>query len=71
MELQYQGEHLMPGHVGQFFIILSFVSALLSAIAYFFSAKNPLEKSWLLYARAGFFVNSVSVVSIGVCLFYI
>lgn len=71
MDIQFQGEHLIPGQFGQFFVILSFASALMAAIAYYFAAKNPQEKSWLLYARAGFFVNTMSVIGIGICLFYI
>lgn len=73
METAFKGEHLLPGHLGQFFVILSFGSALLSAISYYFATtnKNPLDKSWFLLGRYSFFVNTLSVVSIGACLFYI
>lgn len=71
MEIQYQGEHLLPGQLGQFFVILSFTSALFAALAYWFAAKNEGENSWLKYARAGFYVNTLAVVGIGACLFYI
>src|ERR1700759_3027911 len=73
MNTAYQGEHLLPGQLGQFFIILAFGSALLSAIGYYFATvnKNPLDKSWHNIARISFRLNTVSVVGIGCCLFYI
>ncbi len=73
MDTVFKGEHLFPGHLGQFFIILAFGSALFSTISYFFATtnKNPLDRSWHLMGRIGFMANSVSVVGIGVCLFYI
>jgi len=63
----------MPGHLGQFFIILSFGSALLSTISYYFATTqtNKLDKSWFRLGRISFFVNTFSVVAIGCCLFYI
>lgn len=71
MDVNYVGEHLLPGKIGQFFVVLSFGAALLSLISYFFATKNPADKSWKLMGRIGFFVNALSVVVIGVTLFYI
>ncbi|WP_345952549.1 cytochrome c biogenesis protein CcsA [Mucilaginibacter sp. PAMB04168] len=73
MSTDFQGEHLMPGHLGQFFIILSFGSALLSTISYFFATtqSNKLDQSWFRLGRWSFYVNTFSVVAIGCCLFYI
>jgi cytochrome c-type biogenesis protein CcmF len=73
MDTVFKGENLVPGHLGQFFIILAFSSALLSTISYYFATvnKNPLDKSWHRLGRIGFISNSLSVVGIGVCLFYI
>ncbi len=71
MDVNYVGEHLLPGQIGQFFIVLSFGAALLSCIAYFFATKNPEETSWKKIARIGFWVNAVSVVAVGATLFYI
>ncbi|MGE8291842.1 MAG: heme lyase CcmF/NrfE family subunit [Sphingobacterium sp.] len=71
MDVNYVGEHLLPGQIGQFFIVLSFGAALLSCIAYFFATKNPEETSWKKIARIGFWINAVSVVAIGATLFYI
>jgi len=73
MNTAYQGEHLLPGHLGQFFIILSFSSALFSAISYYFATTetNKLDTSWQWMGRIGYFVNAISVIGIGSCLFYI
>ncbi|MCJ8209890.1 cytochrome c biogenesis protein CcsA [Mucilaginibacter sp. RS28] len=73
MSTAFQGEHLLPGQLGQFFIILSFGSALLSAISYYFATtdKTLQDNSWLKLGRIGYFVNTLSVIGIGVCLFYI
>jgi cytochrome c-type biogenesis protein CcmF len=73
MDKVFTGEHLFPGHLGQFFIILAFGSALFSTICYFFATqnKNPLDKSWHNMGRIGFLANTVSVIGIGACLFYI
>ena len=71
MSTAFNGEHLLPGHIGQFFIVLAFGSALISAISYYFATTNPLDRAWHNIARTGFYLNSLSVISIGVCLFYI
>lgn len=73
MDTVFKGEHLFPGHLGQFFIVLAFGSALLSTISYFYATinKNPLDRSWHVLGRIGFMANTVSVVGIGACLFYI
>ena len=71
MDVNYVGEHLLPGKIGQFFVILSFGASLLSLISYFFATKNPDEKSWKLLGRVGFFINALSVFVIGSTLFYI
>src|SRR5690606_36955465 len=71
MDIAFVGESLLPGKIGQFFVILSFGSALLACLAYYFATKNQGERSWLRIARASFWINVVSVVAIGSCLFYI
>lgn len=72
MGIEFIGEHLLPGKIGQFFIVLSFSSALLAAISYYFhSVKGNADNSWQKIARIAFSLNIVSVVGIGACLFYI
>ncbi len=73
MDIQYTGEHLLPGKLGQFFIILSFGAALLSLISYYFATtnKNKLDLSWQKLGRIGYLINFIAILGIGSCLFYI
>lgn len=71
MDVNYVGEHLLPGKIGQFFVILSFGAALFSLISYFFATREPEVKSWKILGRIGFWTNLVSVVAIGTILFYL
>src|SRR5882757_8049907 len=67
----FKGEHLLPWHLGQFFVILSFGAALFSTISYYFATTDKLNPSWQRLGRIGFYLNTVSVIGIGTCLFYI
>jgi cytochrome c-type biogenesis protein CcmF len=71
MEIQYIGEELLPGILGNTFVVLSFVSALTAAIAYFFSTRNPLENSWKTLGRSAFALHGISVLGIIAVLFYL
>ncbi|RZK60641.1 MAG: cytochrome C biogenesis protein [Pedobacter sp.] len=73
MDIQFIGENLLPGKIGQFFIVLSFAASLLSTIAYFFAVKNKDEQdnSWTKLGRVGFLVNLASIIGIGSTLFYL
>ncbi|MEO8795168.1 MAG: cytochrome c biogenesis protein CcsA [Daejeonella sp.] len=82
MDIQFVGEHLLPGKLGQFFIILSFGSALLATLSYYFATVNKQKSalggefnlrssSWQRIARIAFLLNLVAVIGIGSCLFYI
>lgn len=71
MDIVFKGEHLLPGHLGEFFTILSFGSALFAAICYYFATNNPTDASWKRLGRIGYFINTASVVGIVASLFYI
>ncbi len=70
-EIIYAGEHLWAGKLGNFFIVLSFVAALFSSIAYYFSSKDPLNESWKKLARWGFYKHAIGVFGIIGTLFFI
>jgi cytochrome c-type biogenesis protein CcmF len=72
-QFQFIGENLLPGKIGQFFIVLAFVASLLSTVAYFFAVKNKNEqdRSWVNIGRYAFFINVLSIIGIGVTLFYL
>ncbi|HSN61982.1 MAG TPA: cytochrome c biogenesis protein CcsA [Ferruginibacter sp.] len=72
--MNFIGEHLLPGQIGHFFIILSFIASLLATITFFIASgkTDPLVKQlWLKYARGLFFVQVVGVVSVFAIVFYI
>ncbi|WP_131536922.1 heme lyase CcmF/NrfE family subunit [Pedobacter nototheniae] len=73
MDIQFVGENLLPGKIGQFFIVLAFSASLLSTIAYFYASKdkNLEDKSWRNLGRIGFLVNWFSIIGIGAILFYL
>src|SRR3990172_9902275 len=71
--MEYLGEHLWAGQLGNIFVIVSFVAALLSALAYFSAAQSePIsesETSWKKIARVSFRIHSISVLGIVTMLF--
>jgi cytochrome c-type biogenesis protein CcmF len=71
MEINYIGELLWPGKLGNFFIVLSFVSAIVASIAYYFKAQHPNEESWHKLARSSFYLHGISVVGIISTLFFL
>ncbi|MBI2268865.1 MAG: cytochrome c biogenesis protein CcsA [Bacteroidetes bacterium] len=71
MGIQYTGERLFPGQAGNVFVILAFVSALFSAIAYFNASKEiSSAASWKKLARLSFRIHSLAVIGIVGTLFY-
>ncbi|MEX1188185.1 MAG: cytochrome c biogenesis protein CcsA [Bacteroidia bacterium] len=73
MEIQYIGEHLIWGQLGQLFAILSFAAALLSAVSYFNAHYAGLAEkaSWQKLGRLGFSLHSLGILGIIGVLFYI
>ncbi len=72
--MQFEGEHLLPGQIGHFFVLLAFAASILSTIAFFTAGKKTdlLEKrSWLRFARIAFFTQLFSAVIIFITIFYI
>lgn len=72
--MQFEGEHLLPGQIGHFFVLLGFVAALISTIAYFIASRKTdlVEKqSWLRFARFAFFTQVAATVIIFGTIFYI
>lgn len=70
MDINYVGESLLPGKLGQFFIILTFGSALLSCISYYFATQKQ-DESWKKLGRWTFWLNVIGVLGIGAALYYI
>ncbi|WP_018610878.1 cytochrome c biogenesis protein CcsA [Segetibacter koreensis] len=72
--MEFIGEHLLPGQTGHFFVMLSLVASLVATVAFYKAANNndPAEKnSWIRIARVAFFLETISVISIFISLYYI
>ena len=72
--MDYVGEHLMPGKLGQFFVVLSFAGSLVATISYFkTSTSKSIEEtaSWKRMARFAFLLNAISVFIVFGIIYYI
>ncbi len=72
--MNFIGEHLLPGQLGHFFVILSFVASLVATVAYFKSTTAVLphvSASWKRLARAAFIMECLAVFSVFIIIFYI
>ncbi len=71
--MTFEGEHLLPGQLGHFFVLLAFFASIVSTIAFFKASHSqlPAEKiSWLKYARVAFFTQVISILIIfGIIIF--
>jgi cytochrome c-type biogenesis protein CcmF len=65
--------HTTIGNIGHFCVVVSFVTALVSAIAYTLSTqKDELQANiWRKYARIAFFIHGAAVLGVVTSLFYI
>ncbi|MEO5967313.1 MAG: hypothetical protein ABIP69_03560, partial [Ferruginibacter sp.] len=72
--MEYLGEHLLPGQLGHFFIILALVSSIIATISYFISSSNKEladRKNWINLARISFFIQVASVLIVFGIIFYL
>src|SRR5215213_4667852 len=72
--MDFVGEHLLPGKLGHFFILLSLVSSIAASVSYFFSVRHndlSVKESWRQAARLFFIAEAVSVFSLFGILTYI
>ncbi len=72
--MNFEGEHLLPGQAGHFFVILAFVASLIATISYAKASfsKDIFEKqSWIRFARIAFITQLISAFIIFGIIFYI
>lgn len=71
--MKFEGEHLLPGQIGHFFLLLSFVASIISTIAYFKATRiiGLEKKSWIKYARIAFFIQVFSILTVFSVIFFI
>ncbi|HZK63743.1 MAG TPA: cytochrome c biogenesis protein CcsA, partial [Puia sp.] len=72
--MDYVGEHLLPGKLGQFFVVLSFAASFVATISFFKSANAKSlddQASWKKMGRLAFWVNTLSVFIVFATIYYI
>lgn len=70
LEIQFIGEHLLPGKIGHFFVILSFTAALFGSFSYY-KASTLKSITWNTMGRYGFHIHGISLFGIIGMLFYV
>ena len=68
--MNYVGEHLWLGQLGNAFIVLSLIAALFSGIGYYFYAKETLTSQWKRFANTAFTIHSISIIGIAATIFF-
>ena len=68
--MTYIGEHLWVGTLGNSFVFLSLIAAILSTVGYYFNSKEQLTSEWKSFARISFSIHTISVLGIASTLFY-
>ena len=66
--------HYLIGNLGHFFVITSFVAAVVTAFSYFKATQSSdvdKKEQWLVNGRVGFYIHSIAVLGIVVTLFTI
>ncbi len=74
MDQTFLNEHLIPGKIGQLFVIVSFVASLLASASYFFATNSALtasQENWKKLGRTSFYIHAISVFGIFSTLFYL
>jgi cytochrome c-type biogenesis protein CcmF len=72
MEVQFIGEHIMPGFMGKALIYAAFVISIIAAFAYLKSLiNNNIDAKWNKRADFSFIVQSIALFISGILLFYI
>ncbi|MBK8922318.1 MAG: cytochrome c biogenesis protein CcsA [Saprospirales bacterium] len=72
--MEYIGEHLLPGKLGHFFVVFSFVAALLACVSYFLATRRrelPEYAGWRNLGRFAFLLHGMATLGVIGTLFYI
>jgi len=72
--MEYIGEHLLPGHIGHFLVVLSFAASFVALVSYFKAANARSleeENSWRRMARIAFLLDAFSVLGVFIAIIFI
>lgn len=70
----YDNEHLLPGQLGHFCVVLSFVAALLATVAYYLATRHRATaafEGWRNLGRFSFLLHGFATLSVIGALFFI
>ena len=73
-EIQYIGEHLMPGYLGKASVMLAFAAAVLAVIAYYFATEKRETaegEGWKRIGRVAYTLHGLGIMGVVGILFYI
>ena len=68
--MDFAGERIWVGQLGNGFVVLSLLAALLSAVSYYFYSREVLTSEWKKIANYSFTIHSISIIGIAATLFY-
>ncbi len=74
MEIQYIGEHLLPGRIGHSALAIAFSTSLLATASWLLATQQrhlPEGLNWKRIARAAFHLHGLSVLTVIATLFYL
>ncbi|MHB1922630.1 MAG: cytochrome c biogenesis protein CcsA, partial [Chitinophagaceae bacterium] len=75
MKTHYFGEHLLPGYLGHFFVLIAFAASLVATISYYRStiSRDQFQvDSWIKMGRCAFFIQAGAIFCVfGILLFII
>lgn len=73
--MEYIGEHLLPGQIGRFALILGFVGSIIASVAYYFATERRDNKEeaigWRKMGRIAFTIHGLGFLTVIGVLFYI
>jgi cytochrome c-type biogenesis protein CcmF len=72
--MKFDGEHLLPGQIGQFLVLLSLMASLVACISYYLASKtsNATEKNkWIKTARISFYIHGAATIFVFATILYI
>ncbi|MEI6455562.1 MAG: cytochrome c biogenesis protein CcsA [bacterium] len=73
MNINYLGEHLMPGMIGNAFVWIAFIAALISTVLFILSiySKRFSGRKWLSGAKGLYLLHAFSLIGVAVVLYYL
>lgn len=67
--MEYPGEHLLAGQIGNLFVVLAFAFSLLSTVAYFLGEFRG-DDTFRKIGRAAFYVHGLAIIGMVATLFF-